>query len=53
MQDMNYISVIYGIVAFLATIDWFTRGHREYLSNMHTGSEEEVYAEEARQASSW
>ncbi len=28
--DMNYISAVYGIVAFIMILDWFLRGRREY-----------------------
>ncbi|RAL65257.1 hypothetical protein DID88_001363 [Monilinia fructigena] len=46
-SNMNYISVIYCILACVVGIDWFSRGRLQYRHKMYEGTRGEYESEEA------
>ena len=47
---MNYISVVYGVIALIVVIDWFVRGRRHYRSQATRHEDAEHLASEQTQA---
>lgn len=45
--DMNYIGVIYCILACLIALDWFSRGRSQYQHKFYEGSRGDSASEEA------